>query len=71
MKQCDCPECGELMAKAFYMGFTGRMCVNPGCATLMGVAADVAALWFVGPIVLYEGSYWKILWAFLKGDLAR
>lgn len=63
-----CEYCEEYaVSKAIYAGLPGRYCT--ACSALTGPAFWLAQYWFNGAIVLYTGSYWRVLWAFLCGRL--
>ncbi|WP_142851012.1 hypothetical protein [Telmatospirillum sp. J64-1] len=67
----SCPNCGEPMVKAIYLGLPGEFCES--CNTLTGLAAyapPVASQTEDGPLfkfMVYEGSYWRALWHWLTG----
>lgn len=64
----DCPLCGGKPLKAFYAGFPLKMCEDCNCA--FGFFCWIFdVLPFIGGIITYEGSYWALLWDFIKGDL--
>jgi hypothetical protein len=66
----ECPTCGELQAKVIYMGAPGRLCKDPECATIEGMAEWVARIWFDGLVFFYTGSYLSALWTWLtKNDM--
>lgn len=68
---CLCPLCRAPMLKVIYMGLPGRLCQDPNCCCLDGLAAwapPVASETDDGPafaFMVYSGSYWRALWRWL------
>jgi hypothetical protein len=66
-----CPNCHDDTVKVIYLGLPGRFC--EACGTLSGLAAyapPIATETPHGPMfafMAYEGSYWRALWAWLRG----
>lgn len=75
-KGACCPLCGGPMAKVIYFGLPGRLCLDPSCTCLDGLASWAPPIASTGPdgepafaFFIYAGSYWSALWRWLiKGE---
>lgn len=65
MKQC--PACGSESMPVMYLGLPGRICRDEACSTARGAGPWVATFWFVGALIVYEGSCFSALWKFTTG----
>lgn len=64
----QCPACGGDTAKALYLALPLGFCLDEACGTAWGLGATVMGLLgFNGRIAVYEGSYWRALWQYLRG----
>ena len=66
-----CPACGKNQLKVIYAGFPMKLCENNKCSTLTGFWSFIPTyiLPFNGWFYVYEGSYIKALWKWLKGEV--
>lgn len=65
-----CSECNSDIDKVIYLGLPGTFCTNRECNCLDGLAALVLTLTSQSgyfEFMIYEGSYLKALWVWLKG----
>ncbi len=66
-----CPLCKSETMKIIYFGLPGRLCGNPGCHCLTGLAAYAPAIANADgefAFFAYEDSYWKALWRYFRGE---
>lgn len=71
-----CPHCGDVGIKAIYMGLPVRLCVYYSCGGIWGIGAYMFEMFPISDgenfsFAVYEGSYWRALWAWIKGDFAE
>lgn len=60
-----CPECNAPLEKVIYAGLPGKICMK--CCMILGLASYAAMILFTGRFMVYEGSYWRALWHWLRG----
>ncbi len=62
-----CPKCGRESLKVIYAGIPARLCTDEACSCLWGFWSFLITwLPFNGFFFVYEGSYLKGLWAWLR-----
>lgn len=62
-----CPLCSSSATKAIFAGFPVRLCESEECRCCFGFWAWVVGnlVPFNGWFMVYHGSYWRALWAWL------
>jgi len=63
-----CPNCGQPGTRAIYVGLPVWVCLFEDCHTGWGFWSWLPVVFgFNGALMSYEGSYWRALWAWLRG----
>jgi hypothetical protein len=67
-----CPRCGSQSVKVIYFGLPFRLCVNEECSCLFGRFDGILERLpedfpIDGRFMMYEGSYVKALYRWLRG----
>lgn len=63
-----CPLCGGAAERVLYAGLPARLCAADRCRCLFGGAAWlIGRLPFNGMFMVFEGSYLRALWAWVRG----